>query len=359
MYYQLLRKFRTRSRKSEERFSMRLNTWEKNGFKRIYVNDLSDTGKMWLQSKQGQTSVHFEQGVEGFTSEDVLERVSEHLTCDARNFAILWSAVVAAPLRKPGTKVGTTASSRRGIPDQEIPKSGGWTARHTEVLDPNIMTYPLETQVTLYVDDREPAEMVDRLRQVQNLDVQVASLETGDYLVHEKLIIERKTARDLVTSVIEDKKRIFNQVERMSGSGMRFILLIEGDIYRETNMQLPAMNGLLSYLSVIPGVSIIPTLSMTQSVYLMVTMIKHAVQGLGYELGLRGSGPKDPSLAAPFVLEGIPGVSAATARSLHSHFGSIQAVCQASIHDLMEVSGVGKVRAEIIFNTIRVPPNVK
>jgi ERCC4-type nuclease len=335
---------------------MRLNIWENNGFQRVYINDLSKDGKIWLQSRQGQTTVFFEQGVNGFTPQDVLDRVADHLGCNPRIFADVVAAVQSSPVVRRGAQPGSRASARRGIPDQPIPRNGGWTAKHTEILDPNIMSYPLETMVTLYVDDREPAEMVDRLRQVKNLDVQIASLETGDYLVHEKLIIERKTAADLVASVIEDKKRIFNQVERLVGSGMRFVLLIEGDIYRETNMQLPAVNGLLSYLSVIPGVSIIPTLSMTQSAYLMVTMIKHAVQGLGYDLGLRGSGPKDPAPAVAFVLEGIPGVSATTASALHRHFGSIQGVCQASLAELLKVPGIGKVRAEIIFNTLRVGP---
>lgn len=335
---------------------MRLNFWENNGFQRVYINDLSKDGKIWLQSKRGQTAVFFEQGVNGFTAQEVLDMVADHLGCDVRVFGDVVAAVQAAPVARRGAQPGSRASVRRGIPDQPVPRSGGWTAKHTEILDPNIMSYPLEQMVTLYVDDREPAEMVDRLRQVKNLDVQVASLETGDYLVHEKLIIERKTAADLVASVIEDKKRIFSQIDRMAVSGMRCVLLIEGDMYEQTNMQLPALNGLLSYLSVELGVSIIPTLSKTQSVYLMVTMIKHAVQGLGYDLGLRGSGPKDPAPAAAFVLEGIPGVSATTALALHRHFGSIQAVCQASLADLLKVPGIGKVRAEIIFNTLRVGP---
>lgn len=335
---------------------VKLNNWEKNGFKRIYVKELSPEGQIWLQSRQGMTSVHFEQGMTRMDPEEVLAAITEHMGCDAREFAAIWDAVAAGPATRRGAAPGSRASARRGIPDQPIPRNGGWTAKHTEILDPNVMTNPLEQMVTLYVDDREPAAMVDLLRQVNNLDVQVASLETGDYLVQEKLIIERKTAADLVASVIEDKKRIFNQVERLVGSGMRFVLLIEGDIYRETNMQLPAMNGLLSYLSVIPGVSIIPTLSMTQSVYLMVTMIKHAVQGLGYDLGLRGSGPKDPAAAAPFVLEGIPGVSATTAIALIQHFGSVHGVCEASVTDLLKVPGIGKVRADIIFNTLHASP---
>lgn len=338
---------------------MRLNFWENKGFQRVYINDLSKDGKIWLQSKRGQTTVFFEQGVTGFTEQGVLDLVADHLGCDARVFDSVVEAVQSAPVARRGAQPGSRASSRRGIPDLPVPRNGGWTAKHTEILDPNIMSYPLEQMVTLYVDDREPAEMVDRLRQVKNLDVRVTTLETGDYLVHEKLVIERKTAADLVASVIEDRKRIFNQVERLVGSGIRFVLLVEGDIYRETNMQLPAVNGLLSYLSVIPGVSIIPTLSMTQSVYLMVTMIKHAVQGLGYDLGLRGSGPKDPALAASFVLEGIPGVSATTALALHRHFGSIQSICQASVAELLKVPGIGKVRAEIIFNTLRVGPPVE
>jgi len=198
--------------------------------------------------------------------------------------------------------------------------------------------------------------MVDRLRRVTNLKVEIASLETGDYLVPGKLLIERKTSVDLVQSVVEESKRMFSQTDRVAASGMRGVLLLEGDIYRQTNMQLPAITGTLSYLSVIQGISVFPTLSIEHSAYTIVKLVRHAVQGLGYDLSLRGSGPKDPAAASAFVVEGIPGVSAATARSLLAAFGSVAGLCAASLEELRAVPGVGPKRAQLIYDTLRARP---
>lgn len=219
------------------------------------------------------------------------------------------------------------------------------------------MVHPLTRQTVIVVDDREPGEMVDRLRGVENLKVEIASLETGDYVVPGKLVIERKTAADLVTSVIEESKRVFWQTDRVASSGMRGVLLLEGDLYRQTNMSLPAITGTLSYLSVIQGISVFPTLSLEHSAYVIVKLVRHATEGLGYDLALRGSGPKEPPEAAAFVLEGIPGVSSTTAKALIAAFGSVSGVCSASVEQLREVPGVGPKRARLIHETLRAGPS--
>jgi hypothetical protein len=84
----------------------------------------------------------------------------------------------------------------------------------------------------------------------------------------------------------------------------------------------------------------------------VVELVRHSIFGLGYDLALRGLGPKEPRLAASFVLEGIPGVSEGTAKMLLRRFGSIAKVAQASVAQLREVEGVGPKRAEQIWVTL-------
>ena len=87
-------------------------------------------------------------------------------------------------------------------------------------------------------------------------------------------------------------------------------------------MTLEQIAGTLSYLFVIQRVSILPTLSLAHSAYMIPKVVRHTLFGIGYDLGLRGAGPKDPDNAAAFVLEGILGVSAWRSRALLSHFGT-------------------------------------
>lgn len=342
--------------------AIKLNTWSAtNGFQRIYVNGISSQGKVWLQSQRGRTVVQFEKSVADVNPADVLHQVAIVTLCDPADFRKLWEAVDGLPAPKRGAKPGTKASSRRGqgIPDQPRPSSGGWTAEHTAILDPNRMTDPLTEKVTIIVDDREPAEIVDILRTVVNLEVKVATLETGDYLIEDRLVVERKTAKDLVDSVQQESQRIFTQTDRMASSGMRSVLLVEGEPYSQTNMQLPHMSGLLSYLGVIQGVALIPTLSLQHTAYMLVKMARHAVLGLGYEIALRGTASADASVAAAFVIEGIPGVSAKTARVLHQAFGSVAALAQASIEELRAIPGIGPKRALTIYEVLRANPKAE
>jgi len=327
--------------------SVRLNVWKAaNGFTRIYLNGLPVEGKAWLQSSGGRTAVQFERGSKGMPDAEVLALVAVAAGCDPARWMDLLEAVESLPAAPRGRKPNRMASSRRN--DTEAVRPERWTDVDAEALDPNDMAHPLTQETVLVIDDREPAEMVDRLRAVANLKIEIASLETGDYVVPGKLVIERKTAADLAASVIGDSKRLFWQTDRIAASGERGILLLEGDAYSQTNMSLPSITGTLTYLSVIQGVSVIPTLSLAHSAYTIVKAIRHAVQGLGYELNLRGSGPKDPAGAAAFVLEGIPGVSAVTARALLARFGSVAGVARAEVEALREVPGVGPKRAEVI-----------
>lgn len=332
--------------------ALQLNIWKApNGFARIYINGLRPKGKVWLQAGRGRTTVHFEQGTNAMPEAEVLALVGEAAKCDPLNWSQLLEQVEAMPpeARPKGRRPGQTASSRRG--DGSFPER--WTPADALDLDPNTMTHPLQTPTTIRVDDREPAELVDRLRKVKNLNVVVGTLDVGDIALPDKFLIERKTARDFAASVTEDAKRMFFQSDKVAASGMRGILIIEGDLYSQTNMSLASITGTLSYLSYIQGIAILPTLSLEHTAYTIAKLIRHAVDGLGYDLGLRGSGPRDPKAAAAFVLEGLPGVSATTAKALLARFGSVQAIANASIDELQQVAGVGPKRAADIFATFR------
>lgn len=62
----------------------------------------------------------------------------------------------------------------------------------------------------------------------------------------------------------------------------------------QCRMTLEQIAGTLSYHSVLQRVSILPTLSLAHSAYIIVKCIRQALFGLGYDLGLRGAGPKAP-----------------------------------------------------------------
>lgn len=338
---------------------IKLNIWDApNGnYSRIYVNGLPSGGKVYLQGAKGRTSVKFEGDPGDMSADYVMDLIAGHAGCDPWNFEALLRAVRLMPAPRRGRKPGSTAAGTKGggtwnYFDYASSRPDEWAAEHTLSLDPNRWKDPLPEETLLLVDHREPREMIAFFESVDNLKIEIVTLETGDFVIPGKLIIERKTAADLVRSVVDEDKRVFYQTERMANSDLPGVLLLEGNIYQQTSMQLNAITGTLSFISAIQGTSIIPTLSPTHSADMIVKLARHSIYGLGYELALRGLGPKEPRLAASFVLEGIPGVSEGTARTLLKRFGSIAKVAQATVAELKEISGVGPKRAEQIWITL-------
>ncbi len=326
---------------------IKLSYWRSaNGFERVYINGLP-CGKAWLQAGRGGFKLQFEKSSGGMDEDKVLELVARIVPIHPSR----WSEFVKFVENQPTTSRSET--SRRTFERSFAPEPppAEWTADHTIDLSPDIKTHPLTKPTTLLVDDREPDEMIQRLRTVRNLIVDTGPWETGDYIVPDKLMIERKTAKDFATSIID--KRLFSQTERMASSGMRGVLLIEGNIYQQTNMSLVSITGALSFLAAIQGLSVISTLSLEHTAHMIVKLTRHATEGLGYEIDLRGAGPKDPLGAAVFVLQGIPGISAMVARELLKTFGSIANIANATLDSIRAVPGIGPVRAKAIFETLQ------
>jgi DNA excision repair protein ERCC-4 len=237
------------------------------------------------------------------------------------------------------------------------PRVARYSAVDTASLDPNTMTHPLPEGTRILVDHREPDSIAQALARVHNLQVEVCALEVGDYVVPNRdgepvLIIERKTVNDLCTSITEDAKRLFFQTNELKAAGARGVLLIEGDLWSATRLSLPSITGTLSYLVTMQGIAPFPTIDENHTVYSVVKLARHALYGLGYDLGLRASGPRDVREAACYVLQGVPGISATRARALLDCFGSVRGVAHASRADLTRVPGVGKKTAEQIFLTL-------
>ena len=328
-------------------------------FGRVYVNGLPGLpagSKAWVQPKGRGVSVRFSGDAGPHDEASVLDALSR--TTGARE--ITWDAVSeaarAAPPKRRGFAPGSTAASRSPgatRPDWEA-NLRPWTAADVEATSIDMAAQPFPEPTTLVVDHREPAEMVDLLRGVSNLVVEVAALEVGDYVAPGRLVLERKTATDLVNSVTEDAKRVFSQSDRMARSDeVARVLLIEGDFYGNQRMKLPQIAGLISYLAVVQGLSVIPTLSLRHSAMMVAKLTRHAVHGLGYDLGLRATGPREPTAAAIHVLEGVPGVSATRARALLARFGSLAAVAVAEEKALRGIEGIGPATAKLIVETFR------
>ena len=199
----------------------------------------------------------------------------------------------------------------------------------------------LYLQIT--VDYREKSSgMVELLSEYYA--VEVATLPYGDYLINDRLTVERKTARDFLISIID--LRLFNQVANLKKNCSHPFLLIEGNPYAtDLDFDPRAIRGAL--LSVQTGwqVPVIFSRSKEDSVDVMVTVGRQdevTTDGVILRGGYR---PKKLKTRQLYLLQGLPDVGPKLAKRLLNHFHSVGQIMSATVDELMEVEGVGKCRA--------------
>ena len=109
----------------------------------------------------------------------------------------------------------------------------------------------------IYVDPRERG--MAKLLEAKGMEVTLRNLDVGDYVVSDRVAIERKTAQDFVASIIDPESDLFRQIGDLSRSYDRPILILEGrDLYtRQVNPN--SIRGALLTVAVEYGVPIIPT----------------------------------------------------------------------------------------------------
>lgn len=174
------------------------------------------------------------------------------------------------------------------------------------------------------------------------------ALPSADYVLSEDVAVERKTASDFVSSILD--RRLFGQVTRMKLLFPRALLLIEGDLTQVPHsIDMEAIRGALAFLAVREGIAVLQVRDATESAAMLHVMARHAQQRMGQPVSLREPRPAIEELYAAYLVEGLPGVGPRRARMLLAHFGSPAAVMCASAEELAGVPGIGKKSAQRIW----------
>lgn len=204
---------------------------------------------------------------------------------------------------------------------------------------------------TIIVDSRESRSGLTLKLQSLGVDVVSEELECGDYVLADGFVVERKTANDFVISIQD--RRIFTQAPVMKSAYKRCVVVVEGDVFATRSVMAPeAILGAISWLSVLEGIPVLTTRDTAQTAQLLLTMHRHAVEGLGYDIALRGAKPKDRSVQSQYLVEGLQGIGPTAARKLLAVFGSAHAVFNADAAALRAVAGIGPKTVVAIRETL-------
>jgi ERCC4-type nuclease len=80
----------------------------------------------------------------------------------------------------------------------------------------------------IIIDHRETRSKVPESLQKLGAEIEIATLEVGDYIVSDRLAFQRKTVNDLFSTLLE-RRELFSQLNDMARSYRRPILILEGE----------------------------------------------------------------------------------------------------------------------------------
>lgn len=198
----------------------------------------------------------------------------------------------------------------------------------------------------IFVDPRE--REMGKLLEATGAEITLKALEVGDYVVSDRVCIERKTAQDFVASIIDPERNLFRQISDLAGSYDKPLLILEGrDLYtRQVNPK--SIRGAMVSIAIDYGVPIIPTEDRNETAAVIALLAKRE-RAEGHEPKVHGhKTARTLKEQQEYLISAIPSVGPAVARNLLNHFGSIERIMTASTEELKQVELVGPKIAERI-----------
>lgn len=202
--------------------------------------------------------------------------------------------------------------------------------------------------VTVIADLRERASGIPRALSQKGIEVLLRQLPVGDYLLAPHVAVERKTTGDFIQSIFD--KRLFAQVGALRSAFSSPILLLEKGDPPLREIHPRALRGAMLYVSLLNRIPILYTENAADSVEMIHAIVQLSYRKISNEFSFYHK-RRSPShhRTQRYVLETIPGIGRRLAHELLIQFGNLQGVFAAGASDLMNVHGVGEMRAKQIL----------
>lgn len=212
----------------------------------------------------------------------------------------------------------------------------------------------------IVVDERERNSGIPELLKKAGAVIDFAQLSVGDYIVSPEMAVERKTVRDLVSSIYDG--RLFLQCSQLCKHYPRPLVVIQGNIaelaeipddieekyVRRLAERMPLAYSALAAVITEFRIPIIHTPSADQTAQLLVALVNRSLQD-GKATGplLRKIKKENPLHVQQLsVLSSVPGVGEKLAARMLQKFQTPRRALNASAAELATIPGFGIARAE-------------
>jgi ERCC4-related helicase len=207
-----------------------------------------------------------------------------------------------------------------------------------------------QDRVEIYVDAREMRSSVAKSLEEMGASLSVKTLEVGDYVLSDRVCVERKTAEDFLDTLFGAGRSLFEQVIAMKHSYLRPIMVIEGEgLYTKRRVQPGVIHGVLASIAVDYGVPVIFTADEAETASFLYSVARR--EQVERRRSVNPHAQKSSHTLAErqeYLVSAISEVGPVIAKNLLRHFGSVRAIVNASEEELRKVERVGEKTAKKI-----------
>ena len=253
-------------------------------------------------------------------------------------------------------------------------------SRASEAAKDEALSQSLENEkhCTITIDHREGNSTLPSMLKLRGHEIKIESLPVGDIRISNRVIIERKTARDLVDSIIDG--RLVNQARRLRDAAEKPLLIVES---LETERLHPnAVQGAMAWITLDLGLPVLMTGSPEQTARFVsvaakrearildllissarrshVEPEKSAIKAASEEIMAIISGEENEGILPKKwdqevvtkrinILAELPGIGPITASKIMDEAGDIMGLCHLSERQLTSIEGVSSIQARDLF----------
>ncbi|AKB59908.1 DEAD/DEAH box helicase [Methanosarcina barkeri] len=209
----------------------------------------------------------------------------------------------------------------------------------------------------IVVDFREAKSGVANVLDKLGVEIIFTTLEIGDYVVSDRLAVERKRTDDFVSSLVDGKRNLFAQLSNLTRVYQKPVLIIEGtELFTSRQINPNAIYGSLISIAVDFGVSLLYSRDEEETAAILKMLAKREQMGNKREVNPHG---KKSTSTLPeqqeYLVSAIADIGPKAARNLLLHFGSVEAIMKADAKELKKVNLIGPKRATKIRELIEAP----
>lgn len=218
-------------------------------------------------------------------------------------------------------------------------------------------------KVKVVVDVHEPDDLLAQVllhEDVEDVHVAEGGLPSADLVVG-GIGFERKTPSDFASSVTDDDRNIYDQVQRMTEQYPQSYVLIEGTVADFGNLEhseIPAksLRGAMAsitarYCPVIPAGGMGGTGDMELLVDMAIRIGRKHNEDSGHHY-MKTTSAGDDTAFIRRMFACMDGVGPQVSRELAEAFPTLEQAMDASVDDFRGVEGVGDKRAQTIYQKL-------